>query len=170
MIKRVAIFVLLLSLFANLAFAELDVSSLTDDELKAIISQCSAELRSRHTTQEDGVLLFDQGGMRLYQTGEAEINPRGRINIPVMVCNDLEISASLNLVSVVCNGFAVNGYCGSTIPPQSKAKNTLDFSTEDVGLTSVEDIESLIFGWEIYSIEKPGVVLGPTEREEHRFW
>lgn len=170
MIKRLAIFVLLLSLFSNLAFAELDVSSLTDEELKAIISKCSDELRSRHTTQEDGVLLFNQGGMRLYQIGEAEINPRGRINIPVMIYNDLEISASLNPVSVICNGIAVNGYCGSSLPPQSKSEAMLDFSTENLGLTSINDVESLTFGWSIYSLDKPGTVLEPTEAEEQRFW
>ena len=168
MIKRVIILALILSLFANISFAELEVSSMTDDELKAIITLCSSELRSRHTVEEEGILIFDQGGMRLYQIGEAEITFRGRISIPVMIYNDLEINAALSPTWVVCNGYSIGGNCGSSLPPKSKKESILDFSSEDLKLSSLDEIDSFIFGWSIYSFDVGSVL--QTESEEHRFW
>ena len=167
--KKIIVLLLASMLLFSTVFAETDVKSMSDDELKSLIQLCANELREWHTTDE-GVLLFEEGGMRLYQTGEATISSNGRIKIPVVVCNDLELSASLNPVNVACNGFTIQGYCGSVVQPKSKMITELDFATGDLALKSLEDVDSLIFGWSIYSLEKPGTVLEPTERTEQRFW
>lgn len=166
--KKIIVLLIACMLLFSSAFAESDVKSMSDDELKSLIQLCANELRERHMTDE-GVLLFDEGGMRLYQTGEATIDDFGRIKIPVVVCNDLELSASLDPVNVACNGFTVQGYCGATVQPKSKMITELDFATEELALKSLKDVDSLIFGWSIYSLEKPGTVLEPTERTDVLF-
>ncbi len=153
----------------SVASAETNVKNMSDEELKSLISLCANELMERNTTDE-GILLFNQGGMRVFQTGDAELSDAGRIKIPVVVYNDLELSASINPVNVSCNGLTVQGYCGSTVQPKTKMVTELDFATSDLGLKSLDDVNSLIFGWSIYSLDKPGLVLEPTERTEQRFW
>lgn len=171
MFRRFLILVASVALFCSFALAEVDVSGLTDQELKNLISDCSAELRKRATSSDpDGVLLFDHGGMRLYQTGDAFISDSGRITVPVVLFNDLETStASLSPIFVVCNGVATSGDIGPWIPPQSMTTTVIDFATMDVGLQSLDDVFSLVFQWQIYAAGE-GVLLETSEREEHRFW
>ena len=171
MFRRFLILMVSAVLLCSVALAEVDVSGLSDQELKDLISDCSAELRKRAaSTDPEGVLLFDQGGMRLYQTGDAFVSDSGRLEIPVALYNDLETTtAGLSPESVVCNGVFVYGYLGPWIPPQSMTFTELDFATEDCRIDSVDDVFSLLFQWQIYSPEE-GVMLKTPEREEHRFW
>ena len=171
MFRRFLILMVSAVLLCSVALAEVDVSGLNDQELKDLISDCSAELRKRAaSTDPEGVLLFDQGGMRLYQTGDAFISDSGRLKVPVTLCNDLESStASLSPVFVVCNCVSTGGYLGSWIPPQSMTFTELDFATEDCRISSVDDVFSLVFQWQIYAVGE-GVLLETPEREEHRFW
>ena len=152
------------------AVGDVDVSCMTDQELKDLIMACSAELRERmKTTDPEGILLFNESGVRLYQLGNAYIE-RGRIKIPCMMYNDLEYGASVSPISVVCNDYAVGGYTGGELPAKSRGKCELDFATADLELKSLDEVYSLIFAWQIYSLEKPGIVYTSPEREEHRFW
>lgn len=168
--KIISIIMILAIALPTIAIADVDVKSMTDQELKDLISACSHELMSRNNSEPDGILLFDNEGIRLYQIGDAYLY-RGRIRVPCMMFNDREdYNASVSPVFAACNGYAVYGSAGSGIPPQSKVKCELDFATDDIELTSLNDVYSLIFGWQIYSLTKPGVIYGPTEREEHRFW
>jgi hypothetical protein len=168
--RKLLSIILAMVLLPIVAMADLDVAGMTDQELKDIITACSAELMARHKTEPDGILLFDQGGFRMYQTGDAYIDRNGRLEIPVIIYNDLEVAASLTVRDVTCNGFNCNGYLYSKLQPQSKVKCEFDFSTEDVGLTSVDDIDSLIFRWYIWSSEDKSINFETEEREEHRFW
>ena len=171
MFRRFLILIISAALLCSTALAEVDLSGLTDQELKDLISGCSAELRKRAASSDpEGVLLFDQGGIRLYQTGDAFIDDSGRIKVPVTLFNDLEAStASLSPVFVVCNGVAVSGDIGPWIPPQSMTVTEMDFATMDVGLHSLDDVFSLVYQWQIYAAGE-GVLLETLEREEHRFW
>ncbi len=171
MFRRFLIIMVTVVLLCSSALADVDVSGMTDQELKDLLSDCSAELRKRAaSTDPEGVLLFDQGGMRLYQTGDAFISDSGRLKIPVTLCNDLESStASLSPVFVVCNGVATSGNIGPWIPPQSMTVTVLDFATEDCSIDSLDDVFSLVFQWQIYAAGE-GVLLETPERDEHRFW
>lgn len=168
--KLLTIILILALLLPAAALSDLpDVTSFSDQELKDLISACSHELIARNTVDPEGILLFDDAGIRLYQIGEAYIE-RGRIEVPCMMYNDLDIGASVSPISVVCNGYAIHGYTGGELPPQSKMECELDFATASLVLESLDDVYSLIFSWQIYSLEKPGVVYTQEEREEHRFW
>lgn len=170
MFLRFLILMVTVVLLCSSALADVDVSGMSDQELKDLISDCSAELRKRAASSDPvGVLLFDQGGMRLYQTGDAFIDS-GRLKVPVTLFNDLETStASLSPVFVVCNGVATSGDIGPWIPPQSMTVTVLDFATEDCSIDSLDDVFSLVFQWQIYAAGE-GVLLETPERDEHRFW
>lgn len=170
MFRRFLILMVTVVLLCSSALADVDVPGMSDRELKDLISDCSAKLRKRAASSDPvGVLLFDQGGMRLYQTGDAFIDS-GRLKVPVTLFNDLETStASLSPVFVVCNGVATSGDIGPWIPPQSMTVTVLDFSTEDCSIDSLDDVFSLVFQWQIYAAGE-GVLLETPEREEHRFW
>lgn len=170
MFRRFLILMVTVVLLCSSALADVDVSGMSDQELKDLISDCSSELRKRAASSDPvGVLLFDQGGMRLYQTGDAFIDS-GRLKVPVALFNDLETStASLSPVFVVCNGVATSGDIGPWIPPQSMTVTVLDFSTEDCSIDSLDDVFSLVFQWQIYAAGE-GVLLETPERDEHRFW
>lgn len=165
--KRILAIILLLSMMAVPASAEIDPASMTDEELRATIAACAAELTKRNTT-EKGVLLFDQAGVSLYQTGEPYISKSGRLEIPITAYNDLDVVASIDPVFVSCNGITVMGYGLTNISPQSAYSGELDFATKDLQLNSIQDVYSLVFQWQIYSPGN-GVVLLTEERYEYAF-
>ena len=72
--KKLLTIILAVSLLLPaIALADLpDVTAYTDQELKDLISACSAELRARNTEEPAGTLVFEHEGVKLYQTG----NPR----------------------------------------------------------------------------------------------
>ena len=163
--KMVALFIALVMLLPVVCLADpAEVSSMTDEELKEMISACSAELRKRAAVEPDLVLLFDLGGVRIYQTGEAYISESGRLKVPVIVYNDLDEKISVSIIDPTINDFVVHGYIYPQLPPHSKAKDELDFSSEDVELTGINDIYSLILGCQIYSVENRKYLSEPTER------
>lgn len=168
--KLFAIILVVAMLLPIAALADLpDVTGMTDQELKDLISACSRELMARNTVEPEGIVLFDEAGIRLYQTGDAYIE-RGRIKVPCAMYNDLDITASVSPINVSCNSYSTFGYSGSELQPHSWAKCELDFATSELELKSLDEVISLLFSWQIYSLEKPGIVYEQKEREEHRFW
>ena len=58
--KRLITIILILALAVPAAaLADQDISLMTDQELKDMIAACSAEIRSRNTSEPEGILLFD---------------------------------------------------------------------------------------------------------------
>lgn len=168
--KLITVTLILALLLPAVALADLpDVTGMTDQELKDLISACSKELMVRNTVAQEGVVLFDEAGIRLYQAGDAYIE-RGRIKVPCVMYNDLDIKASVSPINVSCNSYSTYGYSGSELQPHSWAKCELDFATSELELKSLDEVVSLLFSWQIYSMEKPGIVYEQKEREEHRFW
>ena len=168
--KKLLATILIIVLLPIAALADLpDVTGMTDQELKDLISACSKELMARNTVEPEGIVLFDEAGIRLYQTGDAYIE-RGRIKVPCAMYNDLDIMASVSPINVSCNSYSTFGYSGSELQPHSWAKCELDFATSELELKSLDEVISLLFSWQIYSLEKPGIVYEQKEREEHRFW
>lgn len=166
--KRIfALLVAIILTACTTAIAETDLTAMTDDELMALMRQCSAELRERHKTEE-GVLVFDQAGIRIYQTGEAYLSD-GRIKVPVVCYNGSEVTASISPVFITCNGATVQGFGLTNVTAGASMTHELDFATADIQLTSLDDVYELNFQWQVYAPGK-GVVLLTKDPEEHHFW
>lgn len=166
--KRFIAVVMLLSILCTTALAEMDVQSMTDQDLQQTINQCAEELRKRNT-DESGTLIFEQEGLRLYQVGDAYIDKSGRIKVPVIGYSEIDARISVTPSIVACNGFTVQGYGLTYISPKSAMIGELDFATGDLKLESLDDVFSLIMTFSLYSPEL-GSVYGGGDRIEYRFW
>ena len=171
MFRRFLILMVSAVLLCSVALAEVDVSGLSDQELKDLISDCSAELRKRAaSTDPEGILLFDQGGMRLYQTGDAVFNSdKGTITVPVLVVNDSDVRACCGHDNLICNGWQIFEAGGTDSAPHSRHMADLTYFVSDVGLTSLDDIYSLSGNWYVLSSDV-GYIYQQETPEEFRYW
>ena len=168
--KKLITTILILALAVpSLALADLpDVTGMTDQELHDMISACSAELMARSTTEPDGTLLFEYDGFRVYQTGEAVLSGK-KITIPVLMINDRDVETSVGIRDAVCNGWEIDIRTGSGLVEKSKRRDEIVITlTDDINLTSLDEIESLVFRWT--ATEGIMYVFKEEERTEHRFW
>ena len=169
--KKLIATILIIVLLPIVALADLpDVTGMTDQELKDLISACSQELRARNTVAPDGILLFDAGGMRMYQSGDAYINQQGMLCVPVIICNDLDENAAINLEDETCNGWDIFSQGGAETKAKSKKKAEMYFWVNDANVTDISQIESLRFRWTVFSMDSVKTLYEADEIEEHRFW
>lgn len=167
--KLIVLFVALVILLPVVGLADpADVSSMTDEELKEMISACSAELMKRNTNEPEGILLFEYDGYFVYQTDEAYIKG-DYILVPVLLMNNRETETSVGIREAVLNGWDINvSIMGASLNEKSKKRDEIRISLKDTGVSSLEDVESFIFRWT--ATEGVRYVFKEEERTEHRFW
>lgn len=165
--KKLLTIAMLLSLICTTALAELDVKSMTDEELRATITACAAELNSRRATDK-GTLLFQAENLSVYQTGEAYIDKYGRLEVPITMYSSYDVVVSPSPVFAAVNGFTVQAYGLTNIAPQTAMIGKLDFATESLSLNAIEDVYQVVFQWQVYSPGN-GVLLLTEERYEYTF-
>lgn len=169
--KKLIATILIIVMLPIVALADLpDVTGMTDQELKDLISACSQELRARNTVEPDGILLFDAGGMRMYQSGDAYIDQQGMLCVPVIICNDLDENAAISLEDETCNGWDIFSQGGAETKAKSKKKAEMYFWVNDANVTDISQIESLRFRWTVFSMDSVETLYEAEEIEEHRFW
>ena len=150
-----------------LALADPDVTSMTDQELRDMITACSAELMARATVDPDGILLFEYDGFCVYQTGDAAMK-NGDIVIPVLLVNNRDVATSIGIRDAVCNGWEIKVTSGTDVTEKAKRMDEIRIKVKDLNLSSLDDVESLIFRWT--ATEGVMYVFKEEERTEHRFW
>ena len=168
--RLITIFLILALVVPAATLADIDVSSMSDQELKDMIAACSSELTARASLEPDGILLFNAGGMRMYQTGDAYINKTGLLCIPVVVCNDLNERAAINLKDETCNGWDIMSQGGAETKAKSKKKAEMFFWVNKADVTDISQITSLRFRWTVFSMETAKTLYEEDKIGEHRFW
>lgn len=164
--KRIFAIILLLSMLCTAALAELDVTSMTDEELRAAIAACTQELSSRSAT-EKGTLLYQDEHFSVYQTAQAYLTGNGRVQIPVTIYNDYDQVVWIKPEYCTVNGFTVQGYGLMNIVPHSAIIGELDFATEKLNLTGTDGM-SVSFQWKVLD-EKYKDILLTQDRYEYHF-
>ncbi|MBQ8136502.1 MAG: hypothetical protein IJ174_03630 [Clostridia bacterium] len=164
--KRVLAIIFLLSMITAPAIAEIDTTSMTDEELRATIAACVAELSSRAET-EKGILLYQNENFSVYQTAAPYLSSSGRVEIPVTAYNDSDQVIWISPEYCTVNGYTVQGYGLINIVPHSAMIGELDFATEKLNLTSVENL-SVSFQWKVLD-EKYKVIFLTEERFDYHF-
>lgn len=164
--KRILAIILLLSMMAVPASAEIDPASMTDEELRATIDACTKELSSRSET-EKGVLLYQDENFSIYQTAAPYLSSSGRVKVPVTAYNDSDQVVWISPDYCTVNGFTVQGYGLINIVPHSAIMGELDFASEKLNLTSAENI-SLSVQWKVLD-EKYKVILLTQDRYYYHF-
>jgi len=150
-----------------IALADPDVTSMTDQELRDMITACSAELRARSTTEPDGTLLFETEGLKLYQIGEPRVSS-DYLYIPVAIYNDLDFQVSLSPNVPKINGWEIYS-SGASANAKSKKKDELSFKISDADVTALDQIDSFVFGWTVFNMDTWEFPF-ESEGEEQRFW
>lgn len=166
--KLLSLLLALALLLPAAALADPDLTAMTDQELKDLIAACSAELRARSTTDPEGTLLFQYEQVRVYQTGDAYISG-DYLYVPVAVYNDMEHEMVMSAESAICNGWDIYaGNCRAS--GHAKKKNEIYFKVGDADITTIDQIVSLAFRWEVYDYDATEKVFKQEESAEYRFW
>lgn len=168
--KKLFTLILALALILPAAtLADPDVKSMTDQQLRDLISACSAELQARATTPEGWILLFEYEGSAVYQIGEAKVSSSKKyLNVPVAVVNNTDQSITFSPSYTTCNGWEINTF-GCDASGNAKKKTELIFSLEDAEVQSLDEITSLKFLWIVYDGNFHTLFKEETPTE-HRFW
>lgn len=168
--KKLLATILIIIMLPIAALADLpDVTGMTDQELKDLISACSKELMARNTSEPEGTLLFEYEGAKIYKTGQAVINYLGYLEIPVAVYNDMDIGISFGVEGVTCNGWDIYGSSAGA-SAKAKKKDSIIFMVPDADVTSIDQIDSFSFKWTVTNTETFMYIYKQEESEEHRFW
>lgn len=168
--KLITVVLIIAMLLPVAAMADLpDVTALSDQELKDLVSAASAELMARNASDPEGTLRYEYEGARIYQTGPAEINFLGYLEIPVAVYNDMDFSISFGMDTVTCNGWDIYGDSAGA-SAKAKKKESLMISLADADVTAIDQIDSFRFKWTVTNTETYMYIYKQEESEEHRFW
>jgi hypothetical protein len=141
--KLVAVTVALLLLTTSAGvLAEVDVSSMPDAELHALIGAARNELAKRELAVAENTLLVDQGGITVYLTGKAEVEGTSLLLEAVMV-NDSGKTAMLGINTASINGWVVfAGGIGDT-PSGNRQKGVMMIDVSGAGITTLAEVQDL---------------------------
>ena len=138
-------FVLMLS---SVSLAEIDYSSYSDDELRAIISAANNELTKRHLAGEGDILLCDVEGISIYLTRKYSIEEanggKKYIKFEVIAVNNSEHGLMFGYYSASVNGWDV-GFSWSNVNASAghKIRGEILFCISDAGINSFDEIETI---------------------------
>ena len=138
--KFLSIMLSLLMLFSS-AYAELDLSSLSDRELEELISEAAAILESRKQTDnkliDDPDVLYSGDDCSVY-IDHVEITPNDdEVRLYFITINNSDLEMWVLFNSVTINGWGVSSIPRMCTPAQSKSRST------SIGLTDVRNATGL---------------------------
>ena len=162
----ILIFTLLLPVISR---SETDVTSMSDQELKDMITSCSDELRNRAKIPEQWILIFEYESIKIYQIDDATISSNKIISVPVAIINDMDFDIYVTTVDEQINGWEVSGW-GYSVSHNAKKKTELRFFADDAFVNSLDDVVSLKFSWWVQNDTESKYIYKQEEAEEHRFW
>lgn len=148
--KIVCVFLALLTLIPCLAWADgPDYSSMTADELRAVIADARAALAGQVAPYADGFVIYDENDIKVTITGVRWDERNGYFYLDVTVVNRSEHKIYVKLDDDYINGWHVNDSFASTaeFSPKKNGKDSLRFVKlkEDAEVTAMEQIEDLAF-------------------------
>lgn len=147
--KKWIALILVFALMSTVALAsENDWSSMTDDDIRAIIAEAQDELAKRTPIAEgtlpiaDGTVLINQNGILVTLTGKVET--MGSImKLEVIIENKGTEPIYVNVTGSSINGWEVFGAGVADIGAGKKKKGDLMFTLEDADISSPTEIEEL---------------------------
>jgi hypothetical protein len=166
--KKLITITLILAMLLPAAVICEDISAMSDQELKDAITMYSRELASRQTNPDGWILIFEYESVQVYQVGEAKIGSAGIITIPVAVINNFDRRVKLHPQKIQCNGWEIDSW-GCDASANSKKKGEINFFAGDAFVSSLDDVSSLTFIWELEDGDYNTIYKQETP-EEHRFW
>lgn len=154
--KKLLAIILILLLFIpeTVAFAaNIDVSSMSDQELSSLIDQCRTELSSRKQNSGDKLTIVNENGIEIYLTNHftAYENYDGKhyIDLDAAVVN-----GSNSPIYLYDKGCCINGWkVGTTftfgdIPAGKSKKIEITLCLNDADITTFDEVKDIYFAIE----------------------
>lgn len=142
--KIVALILVSLMLLCTTATAEsIDLSTMTKEELIALIDNARLELTKYLPVAEEGTVLHEDELVRITYTS-MELDDYDSLLLNVVVENLTDSNVYVSLQNASCNGWSVwEGVV--EVPANKKAKVAFDFmdAVIDAELESVEDVQDI---------------------------
>ena len=140
--KRLISLILALTLLGSLALAEADLTTMTDDELHALVDGARRELTKRELVAGEKLVLIEQDGVTLYLTG-ANRNTNDFTYLGAVLVNDNDFP-----VLVTADEFSANGWdvwCGGFDKTEAgkKKKGEITFKSVDAEIADLSEIEDI---------------------------
>ena len=142
--KRFVSVFLVVLMILNMVFAEgIDVTSMTDEELYALVDSARNELSKRELDAAADTVLFDAEGVKMYLTGNNYVNGGEYAYFEVVVVNDTDTEVAVTIESASINGWDVasNGVYGTSAG--KKQKGEMFFHISDAEISTIEEIDDL---------------------------
>lgn len=131
--KKILVLVLAaLFAFCGVATAELDYSSMTDDELHAILDGVRAELAKRETAAGGADAVFEEQGVSFYFTGDIEFfgSTGLMLSFGTNVINDSDRNIDIMAKGICVNGLSFPDSWVKDIPAGQSGNKSLIFTTK----------------------------------------
>ncbi len=131
--KKVFVLVLAALLaFCGIATAEMDYSSMTDEELHAILDGVRAELARRETAAGGTDAVFEEQGVSFYYTGEVEFfgSTGLMLSLGTNVINDSDKNIDIFATGLTVNGLSFPDSWVKDIPAGQSGNKSLIFTTK----------------------------------------
>lgn len=137
--------------------AEVDLASMTDDEIQNLIDAGRNVLLERSLVADGKTLVFEQDGISLYLMGDMNISSSGFLYVKAIIVNDSNTTVSLTNNACSINGWMtfMNGF--GAVAPGKKASGELSFDVRDTDIASVEDIEEIEFCIDVFDKDTPKI-------------
>lgn len=142
---------LLLTTAALAAPQEIDLETMTAEELNTLIDQARLALADANTVADGSILILDELGVKAYLTG-AKVEYNGLyLNMTVENGSDTEIW--IRIEDVYVNGWGVSPTASSQIAAGKKWKGTPTiYSMENADVQSDEDLQDIEFTVQLMDI------------------
>lgn len=153
--KKLFALILAMLMLCGFCLAEsADYSSMTDEQLHAVVDAARNELAKRELVAAENLVLIDQDGVQMYMTGKYKVwgNDNVYLTLEVVVVND-----SARIVSVSFDNASVNGWetfstgVGETSPGK-KQKGTLEFRISDADIKTYEEVQDIELNMYLYDM------------------
>ena len=141
----VAILALFMLFGSTVGFAEgIDLSGMSEEELKNLIDAARLEMTKYHPVIEEGMILYEDENIKMTYTGTMEIDMFDQLVLKVIVENNSEHNLIISCGNVSCNGWSIWD-ASIDVPAKKKAKTELTFmdAVESAELTAVEDVQDI---------------------------
>lgn len=123
----------------------IDLSTMTEAELKALIDDARLELAKYHPAALDGTVLYEDENVKITFTGNIEVEKDyDQLAISVIIENYTDKNLGVAIENVSCNGWAI-WESSIRVPANKKAKERFSFmnGVSDADLESVEDVQDI---------------------------
>ena len=143
--KKLALILVMLLVFASACAEGLDFASMDDATLHSIVDSARNELTKRELNAGENTVLFEQEGVTVYLTGEYETEEYDTVylSLNAVIVNDSDKTVWISTDSLSVNGWDVYSYGLPDTTAGKKQKCELEFCISDAEISSYDELEEI---------------------------